>query len=197
MAQLIALGESKNTKNQSSHQNISDKIYKIFFRCEFCRCKIRGFTNKKKNNKNVTQYCYIINDIPSAIVICDAISCYEKVVEMIRDKTVCCLICNKHPEDNFSDDRFWDDSALTENKNFHMTCILCSHACKIKQFELYNQKRKEGGNITSGCTNCGKEGNSLQKCGSCKVVLYCSRECQIEHWKNGHKETCLGIPNDK
>ena len=39
------------------------------------------------------------------------------------------------------------------------------------------------------------EGSSSQKfhyCGACKLSRYCSANCQREHWKQGHKEMCLG-----
>ena len=32
--------------------------------------------------------------------------------------------------------------------------------------------------------------DSLQKCGRCKVLQYCSKECQEEHWDMVHKEHC-------
>ena len=44
------------------------------------------------------------------------------------------------------------------------------------------------------CAKCGKtedtnSGVSLRKCGRCKGVKYCSRDCQASHWKE-HKKTC-------
>jgi len=29
--------------------------------------------------------------------------------------------------------------------------------------------------------------SSFSKCAKCKKVCYCSRDCQVIHWKNGHK----------
>ena len=46
------------------------------------------------------------------------------------------------------------------------------------------------------CANCfvfdweQMEPESLQKCGRCKVLQYCSRECQAEHWALVHKGHC-------
>ena len=43
------------------------------------------------------------------------------------------------------------------------------------------------------CGNCGlaaEEGETLNHCARCKIVSYCSRACQVHHWKNGHKKTC-------
>ena len=44
------------------------------------------------------------------------------------------------------------------------------------------------------CAACGKEpsatGKRLQVCAGCRSVSYCSKQCQREHWKNGHKAEC-------
>ena len=48
------------------------------------------------------------------------------------------------------------------------------------------------------CASCaiteGFEGVTLRKCSTCKHVLYCSKECQKEHWFNGgHKKFCIPL----
>ncbi|KAL9182861.1 hypothetical protein ACHAXT_004140 [Thalassiosira profunda] len=43
--------------------------------------------------------------------------------------------------------------------------------------------------MTSKCA-CGKEGENLKKCGRCSSVSYCSRDCQLRHWKQQHKKLC-------
>jgi len=40
------------------------------------------------------------------------------------------------------------------------------------------------------CKVCSKTGKKLKKCGRCKEVYYCSRDCQVEDWEAGHKNTC-------
>ena len=45
------------------------------------------------------------------------------------------------------------------------------------------------------CALCGstaqeKNKKALNRCSSCGLVFYCDRDCQLKHWKNGHKETC-------
>lgn len=40
------------------------------------------------------------------------------------------------------------------------------------------------------CAHCAKQLLQLQKCGRCKKVFYCSRTCQVAHWKTGHKKSC-------
>jgi hypothetical protein len=46
---------------------------------------------------------------------------------------------------------------------------------------------------TTTCANCGASESSstpLKACGQCQVTFYCSKECQLKHWKSGHKQTC-------
>ena len=46
----------------------------------------------------------------------------------------------------------------------------------------------------SGCALCGatrfKGGSKLRECIKCKAVVYCCRNHQVLHWKNGHKQEC-------
>lgn len=45
-------------------------------------------------------------------------------------------------------------------------------------------------NVTGGCSFCGQWSTNLLKCGRCKGVFYCSRDCQRGDWKEGHREHC-------
>ncbi|CEG67461.1 hypothetical protein RMATCC62417_03889 [Rhizopus microsporus] len=62
--------------------------------------------------------------------------------------------------------------------------------------KLIRQLAKEGDNsIHKQCANpmCEKreeEPGSFKRCGRCQRVAYCSRDCQREHWKTGHKVVC-------
>jgi hypothetical protein len=46
------------------------------------------------------------------------------------------------------------------------------------------------------CANCGKsaggagDAQKLMACARCKAFNYCSKECQVKHWKAGHKVDC-------
>ena len=44
-----------------------------------------------------------------------------------------------------------------------------------------------------GCLNLGGESEvreAHKACAACKVVYYCSRRCQVDHWKAGHGKIC-------
>lgn len=40
------------------------------------------------------------------------------------------------------------------------------------------------------CDKKESEPGSFKRCGRCQKVSYCSRECQKEHWKDGHRIVC-------
>ena len=40
------------------------------------------------------------------------------------------------------------------------------------------------------CANCTKLFPKMNQCSRCKIVKYCSRDCQSSHWKKVHKESC-------
>ena len=43
------------------------------------------------------------------------------------------------------------------------------------------------------CAACAAQGPKLLCCSRCKLVHYCSRECQKQHWK-AHKRVCKPPP---
>ena len=43
-----------------------------------------------------------------------------------------------------------------------------------------------------GESDPGENAVCFKKCGLCKLARYCSRSCQVQDWKNGHKEECFG-----
>jgi len=55
---------------------------------------------------------------------------------------------------------------------------------QLKQWESFWQRV---------CGNCQKEANTGEKfkqCSKCRAQWYCSKECQVEAWKAGHKKDC-------
>jgi len=43
--------------------------------------------------------------------------------------------------------------------------------------------------VTHSCSNCGKSDKKLLRCGRCKKVYYCSRDCQSKDWVT-HRRNC-------
>ena len=39
--------------------------------------------------------------------------------------------------------------------------------------------------------------STLLQCGQCKIVSYCSRQCQVEHWHRVHKQQCKYLAKQK
>lgn len=40
------------------------------------------------------------------------------------------------------------------------------------------------------CDGCRKLSEKLQKCAGCELATYCSKDCQRQHWRAGHKSGC-------
>jgi len=53
-----------------------------------------------------------------------------------------------------------------------------------------SQIKKAADPNIKACANCEKHGANL-KCAKCKNANYCSKACQKQHWKNGHRELCF------
>jgi TPR repeat protein len=48
---------------------------------------------------------------------------------------------------------------------------------------------------TNMCAHCYATGGNvtIRLCAACKAVGYCGRECQMKHWRLGHKADCEGV----
>ncbi|XP_052062614.1 nuclear factor NF-kappa-B p100 subunit-like [Mytilus californianus] len=54
-----------------------------------------------------------------------------------------------------------------------------------------DSKRDAVDAVCAQCKQIPKDG--LKRCGQCHVTLYCSRDCQLKHWKfGGHRSNCTG-----
>lgn len=40
------------------------------------------------------------------------------------------------------------------------------------------------------CFSCFQQTPKLDRCSACRRVAYCSKKCQTNDWKDGHKKTC-------
>jgi len=71
-----------------------------------------------------------------------------------------------------------------------------SDACKPSACKPSTSEKRE-------CTNCGvskcdRSDLLLKACSRCKLVYYCSKPCQQQHWIKGeHKRFCLAIADRK
>ena len=43
------------------------------------------------------------------------------------------------------------------------------------------------------CANCASQEDELSLCGTCKLVMYCTKACQRQHWKHSHKLACVPV----
>lgn len=41
------------------------------------------------------------------------------------------------------------------------------------------------------CAKCTQQPTTILKCSRCKMVQYCGRDCQSQHWKQCHRRSCI------
>ena len=59
----------------------------------------------------------------------------------------------------------------------------------------YSKQNRWSNPWKSQCANCNKasqEDKQFKACARCKAFHYCSKKCQVKHWKDGHKVDCKG-----
>ena len=61
--------------------------------------------------------------------------------------------------------------------------------------KLDRLKLSLGGGFSCSCTNC--QTGKVMNCSRCKMVSYCSKECQQEHWKYSHKAVCRTLAGER
>lgn len=70
-------------------------------------------------------------------------------------------------------------------------CKLINHVAKKNAGKVRNAKKFA---TKYACAACKKDLPTLYStCSGCNVVIYCNRDCQLFHWKNGHKKECAKL----
>lgn len=49
--------------------------------------------------------------------------------------------------------------------------------------------------VSRRCFGCLRASDKLLRCGSCHVIFFCSKNCQVTDWKSYHKRECKFVPN--
>lgn len=73
-------------------------------------------------------------------------------------------------------------------------CKLFTPVRPVPVFEKMQQQQPNSISYAASrhCAACFKEDVGLKKCSKCISILYCSADCQREHW-NTHKPTCFEL----
>lgn len=79
-----------------------------------------------------------------------------------------------------------DGSTFDFSVEYENVAVFSVGCKKLKRsIHAYQKKNK----LPLECDNCFKEYQRLKRCSGCKSAWYCSKRCQVEHWKI-HKEVC-------
>jgi len=97
--------------------------------------------------------------------------------------------------------KFGDKTRAVQTLN-RMKRIKKNHPCIAKCEKLIRQMRESGkrsrirvARTLCKCSNpyCSKveqKKGEFSLCDRCEIVKYCSRQCQVQHWKAGHRKQC-------
>ena len=92
---------------------------------------------------------------------------------------------------NYAEAAFWFEKAASQGFD--------PAKLALKQARLYQARASSADTPVSPsdaqgvCAHCAAQapsGTSLKSCSRCGIVLYCGRDCQLAHWKAGHKRSC-------
>jgi hypothetical protein len=125
----------------------------------------------------------------------------QKIVHVFEYKKLCDMSYFKEitPQVIASKSRYWNTPSTQDFDVENQVAIII--ACKeTNENELHivpleNVKKMAHVERTimitkkNGCNHCGKKDIKLKSCAKCKIVKYCSKECQCADWNN-HKQTC-------
>ena len=51
--------------------------------------------------------------------------------------------------------------------------------------------------VSPTCFNPSCDNPGTKRCGRCKRAFYCSSDCQVAHWRSGHKRRCKATAEEK
>ncbi|KAI9141644.1 hypothetical protein BKA69DRAFT_386027 [Paraphysoderma sedebokerense] len=75
-------------------------------------------------------------------------------------------------------------------------CLFCDEF----RMKMFGHERFKNVSAMIGCAKCGKpkcdNGKSLKSCSRCLMTMYCSRDCQKNHWRE-HKKDCKKMASSK
>jgi len=94
------------------------------------------------------------------------------------------------------------DEATAEEPNYDIGSSKAARQAISSPLALHPPfKEKKGASSACNvkeCANCLSSSVALHACTRCKIVYYCSRPCQILHWKKGgHQQLCISLEERK
>ena len=138
----------------------------------------------------------------SEILLLIAECCSENVRKQIRLSTALKVLAEyivKFKKQKVATDRL----KRLVYKFLALRSVLTDEKLAVKAFSNWKAKEKLQGTLeevvllfcsSPGCRKLQKTTEKFRYCGACKLARYCSEKCQKEHWKAGHKSTCLRQP---
>ena len=110
----------------------------------------------------------------------------ERVVSLLQQwETLKCQ------DDETRQQRFEDAWLQPDSHNAETWAAMTKQSRKIGRKKLRKKINLSDGEMCANCTKLESDlGCKLVRCGKCKQTKYCSKECQVQHWKKAHRKQC-------
>lgn len=163
----------------------------VFENIDQAKCVICG---KRSNlfNHPILYYCCQDNDFVYTLC-CNVVECISKFIEKISTYNLQCINCGN----DISTEHKSLYLTLNESDSYVIIRLSCSNNCaqKVRKQISDNIKQLKNNGIDNIikqniCSGCLTYGEGFKKCANCKLICYCSKNCQKKHWKAGHKKEC-------
>lgn len=93
---------------------------------------------------------------------------------------------------SIAEGRDWESIAEYQLNTFFTKEAEASEFDQLVKFaDMYSQTNIEALSEGFKCANCLKP--ATQRCSRCKTIWYCTRECQVDHYKKEHKLQCKAL----
>jgi hypothetical protein len=137
--------------------------------------------------------------IPKPINLCDITDrlgavCLLEVIQADRTDVAEKLLNDFNPNLDI------EDCDGVSPRNMSIAMAMVSSVAEMVKKAATRRAIQERNDMKMQCSKCGKKESAELKmkcCAKCKIVQYCSSECQIADWNARHKKECKKLRNSK
>ena len=121
----------------------------------------------------------------------EAVKCFRRAADQGHanaQHNMGAMYANGQGVQDVSEAVFWLEKAAFQN--FNPAKLVLEQLRSYQARTPSSDSPRSSSDARGTCGHCGASGTPLKACSGCSIVLYCGRDCQVAHWKAGHKKDC-------